>query len=490
MEKNNSTKIIKILIMVFIVIILIIGCLFIFLATDLFKSDKTLFLKYAMQLVGKEDSFFENDIVDYYTKIMETPVENESTLNFSSEQSMQDSQLINQLNITLNGKMDIMNKNIEESLSINYSPEVTLPINLRYKDGLFGYQTDYVGGKYIVDDRTQTNSSNTSQSNENEQNGQMITREDIENFVKKYGEIAVSQLSDDKFSKENSEDATIYKVNITSTDVNNMMKAVCESLKQDQETMEKFELDSDKIDDYLENLENNSQSDETSMDIALYKNNGKITKIETTSDGTTMSLEKIAQNENLQYKAIMSNENTSLELDLSYSGLATLQNVEDNYSLKLNSIDNGTETNVMTYNLRNKINFVDSVDIESFNDDNAVIYSRYDAAQMDSFSQAVNERMNQVNQVQMEELGISESQNPIIQAITLPIYYVFMNLQASDVINNTSLQEQEMNLNTNLNQGTEFYNNTNTLNQNMEFYNDASTLNQSIEPYDGTDMQW
>ena len=59
---KNNAKIIKILIIVVVIIILLVSGLFIFLTTDLFKSNKTLFLKYAMQLFGKEGSFIENNV--------------------------------------------------------------------------------------------------------------------------------------------------------------------------------------------------------------------------------------------------------------------------------------------------------------------------------------------------------------------------------------------------------------------------------------------
>ena len=105
--------------------------------------------------------------------------------------------------------MDIKNKNIEETANINYSPTVTLPINLRYKDNLFGYQTEYIGAKYIVDDR-EISSSITSDINSNENNEnneensnekENLTKKDIEDIVKKYGEIALGTSTRRKIQK-------------------------------------------------------------------------------------------------------------------------------------------------------------------------------------------------------------------------------------------------------------------------------------------------
>ena len=470
MNKENSARIIKILIIVFIIVILIIAGLFVFLATDLFKSNKTLFAKYTLELFGKNDSFIENNVFEYYKKIAETPFENQSTVSFSTSQEGQE--LVNQLNIILNGKVDLKNMSAEEGVSINYSPEVTLPVTIRYKDNLFGYQTEYVGSKYIVDDRSQT--STLSVTNENNEEEQMIAKEDISNLVKKYGEIVLNQLSDDKFSKDNNEGSTIYKVTLNGTDINNMINAICEALSQDQETIDKFGLDIDSINQYAKDVQNDNIDEETNIEIALYKNSGDITKIELKSEEIIVSLEKTLQNGNLQYKVILSKEDTNstknnvkIELDLSFAGLTTLQNVENNYLLNFNMSNNGEEKNIITYNINNTINFIDNIDIESFDDSNAVIYSKYDETQIDSFAQAVDERWQQVNQMQMEQLGISEEENPIVQAIVTPVFSMLLYTQASDTVNNVSLQTQ----------------------QDLTQQVDVNSFNQKFELYEGTNIQ-
>lgn len=467
--KNNSTKIIKILIIIFVVIVLIVGCLFVFLATDLFRSNKILFTKYASQLFSEKNSFIDNSVLDYYIKIMETPFENETTLSFNSEQNGQE--LVNQVNITANGKADVKNKIVEESIRINYSPEVIFPINLRYKGGLFGYQTDYVGGKYLVDDRNQTISSDVVSEDSN-QTEQTITEEDINNIISKYSEIAFAQLSEDKFSKENDGNTNIYKLNLTTTDIVNIINSVFEALKQDQETMDKLNIDSNEIDSFSSQIQNNLQDEETNIDIFLYKNGGKITKLEVKWGETTISLEKTTQDESLQYKAILSiassdTQIVNIEANFSYRGLSTLQSIEDNCLFNINMVDNGTTTNLITYNINNKVNFVDSINVESFDDNNAVIYSRYDKVQIESFAQAVNERIQQVNQTQMEQLGVSESQNPIIQAIMIPFSGLLIQSSSFDTINNASLQSQ----------------------QDLTQQVDVNSFNQKFELYQGTNIQ-
>ncbi len=470
MGKNNNTKIVKILIIIFIIIILIIGCLFIFLTTDIFKSNKILFMKYASQLASKENSLIEDNVIEYYGKILETPFENSTSLSFNASSNIGENQkLINQANISINGRMDIKNKNIEETANINYSPTVTLPINLRYKDNLFGYQTEYIGAKYIVDDRENSSSiiSDINSNENNEENAnekENLTKKDIEDIVKKYGEIALEQLPEEKFTKENEEETTVYKLEITQADIVNIEKAVLEELKQDQETMDKLKLEEEKITDYLETVqEGDVKNSESNIEIALYKTRGAISKLTVEVGGkANISLEKTKNGSTLQYKITIASEAINAELNVSYNGLKDLQNIVDSYSLKLSKVNNGTEEDIITYNLNNKIDFVDNVNIESFNDNNAVIYSKYNQDQINSFAQAVNERMEQVNQMQMGQLGLTDqSQNPILLAIMLPLSNIIAMPSNDNVTSQQDLTQQV----------------------------DVNVFNQKFELYQGTNIQ-
>ena len=456
MNKNKSTLIVKILIIVFIIILLIVGALIVYLSTDLFKSNKDLFTKYAMQILGEENSFIESDVINHYEKIMQTPFQNESTLSFNiTGGDAQQAQRVAQTNVTLNGQIDVKNKSFDENLSINYSPEVTLPIELRMKNGLFGYkQEQYISSKFIVDDRKRSTSSSSSNTNT-----QSITIEDIKAIFEKYGEIIFSGLTDDKFSKEKNDNDTVYKLTLTNVDLNNLEKSVLETLKDDSQTIEKLGLNSSNIESALDDIEDESQknSDET-IEFNLYKQNGNISKIELKNEEMTISIEKSLENNNLQYKILLGNEKGNLvEIDLSYSGLAS-QEEEANIVLQLNSQNSSSSSSAsnISYTLNNKVSFLDSCNIEDFNDDNALIFSKYDEEQIDSLTNSINERMTKVNEMQMEELGIDVSQNPL-GVITIPLS-IFIVGQASTTIDNTSLQQADV---TAFNQKFELYQGTN-----------------------------
>ncbi len=456
MNKNKSTLIIKILIILFIVILLIVAGLIVYLSTDLFKSNKTLFIKNASQILGKENSFIEDNVINHYEKIMQTPFQNESTLSFNiTGGDAQQAQRVSQTNVTSNGQIDIKNKSFDENLSINYSPEVTLPYELRMKNGLFGYkQEQYISSKFIVDDRN-----STSTSNNNNNTAQNITTEDIKAIFEKYIEIIFSSLTDDKFSKEESDSNTIYKLTLTNTDLINIEKSVLQTLKDDSETLGKLGLDASEIESTLNDIENESQenSDKTT-EINLYKQNENLTKIEFINENINVSLEKTVENNNIQYKILLGNEKGNLvKIDLSYSGLAS-QEEEANIVLQLNSQNSSSSSSAsnISYTLNNKVSFMDNCNIEDFNDNNAIIFSKYDEEQIDSLTDSINERMTQVNEMQMEELGIDVSQNPL-GIMTMPLA-IFIVGQAATTVDNTALQQADV---TAYNQKFELYEGTN-----------------------------
>ena len=107
----------------------------------------------------------------------------------------------------------------------------------------------------------------------------------------------------------------------------------------------------------------------------------KINKIELTiTDEYTILLEKTSKDENLEYKLMIypNKEEGSIEISVSYNGLPTLQKIEEKYAVK---IDKGQGEIYQEFYLNNKINFIDTLYVESFNSENAVIYSEYDDEQ-------------------------------------------------------------------------------------------------------------
>ena len=76
-----------------------------------------------------------------------------------------------------------------------------------------------------------------------------------------------------------------------------------------------------------------------------------------------------------------------------------------------NASENTTSHN--TYNMTNNVQFKNGVQIGDLTEENAVILNDKDNEYVSNLMNAIQQRMVEVNQVQMEELGVSEDQNPI-----------------------------------------------------------------------------
>ena len=124
-------------------------------------------------------------------------------------------------------------------------------------------------------------------------------------------------------------------------------------------------------------------------------------------------------------------------------------NVTETYEL----VYEGNDLNSIShyqYTITNNVQFVNSVEIEDLTDQNAVILNDKDNAYVTNLINAIEERLTEVNRLQMEELGVAEEANPI--QFLLPS--TFMSKGSS-----SSLNEQDVNA---FNEKFELYQNTNT----------------------------
>src|SRR5699024_10365422 len=104
---------------IILVILLIIlgGFTFVFVTTDIFRSNKYLFLKYLSQIADEK-------IVEYHTKVENNPYQDKG--NFSVEitkngEELESLQYINNFNISYEGKVNIPENKSEQAISLNYS---------------------------------------------------------------------------------------------------------------------------------------------------------------------------------------------------------------------------------------------------------------------------------------------------------------------------------------------------------------------------------
>ena len=114
-------------------------------------------------------------------------------------------------------------------------------------------------------------------------------------------------------------------------------------------------------------------------------------------------------------KIIIVFTDTKDEFEIDTSGNITKEPEQVASDNETNNSSNQSSKITYKYQYNNQINFESTIDIEEFSDDNAMILNNYEEEQVNNFLQQVVERIKQVNQKQMEELGRTESENPIMQ---------------------------------------------------------------------------
>lgn len=483
MNQKKNTKSLMILIIIVVILILIGGIAIAFFATDMFKSDKDLFFKYASKIVDSKEGFIENDLLKYFEKLETTPYNDEGSFstNMTSDKNEDDIiKNVNDFNITYSGNVDTANSKSYQEISLNYSDDVNFPINYKQIENKIGLQTKYVGKNYIAVETDKLNKLfgnsmliNTETLEKMQELDKVeLTDEEKNHILTTYKEILDKQLSNEKFSKVKESDQNGYKLSLTGEDIKNILVQILETLKNDEMTLNKLneyietlsnnseKLSANDIDSLIKNLNNNSNISDDKIDITIFSANGKTSKISISTEEIKINIQKEKNEDNLKYSIeLESSGSDSLKkvfVNAIYTGLSTMQNIQESYE-----IGTELEEGQLKYQFIKNVNFTDNINIEEFTDQNSLILTNYEPEQITNFLNAVGERITQVNKQQMEQLGLEESQNPIIYSI--PSLSLILGQSSSN-----------MNLPTNELNDTE----VNTFNEQFEMY--ASTNQRGV----------
>lgn len=531
MNQKKNTKILLILIII-IVIIILAGVGILVFATDIFKSDKEMFFKYMADIGDPKKGFIDEELKQYFEKKNNTPYndEGEFSVNISSDNEQKKFENVNNFNISFSGQVDTANSKAAQNISLNYSNDVKFPINYKQIENKIGLQTKYVGSKFVAIETEKLNKF-SEDLDDVESYGEMVDKlqkmgkveltEDEKSHIKDtYITVINQQLEKDKFSKVKESDMSGYKLSLTGTDLQNVLVKLLETLKNDQTTVDKLneylkiqknsaKITASQIDDAIKSIKDDTDFSDKNFEIAVYQKNRDVCKlvIETT-EGTIAIEKKIEGNQqNIVVSYEMKEDKKSkISFSANFENLESLQNIKENYELIISSpevtessttTDVDSEVVVYKYNFSNDVNFTDSATVEDFSSDNSLMLTDYDSDQVSSFLNAVVERISEVNEQQMGQLGLEASENPIVNIIpSIGLYLGNMN-----VLNqvNSNMSEAEIN---NFNQKFEAYESTNLKgvtvkgllsnislnNQSEETSNEIKEINYNGEEYEASEQ--
>ena len=446
MNQKKSKKIIVFVIILLLILIIISSLLLVYFLTDIFKGNKELFFKYISQISNNENGFVEQNVQTYLNKKNTNSYNNEGSFTINAiDSSITNIENLNNFNISFSGKKDHTNSKEEQNISLNYSSNVNFPLVYRKIGNQLGVQTDYVGSRFLTVESDKLNNLQGENINElkniinilgalgNLTNIQ-INQEQLTSYTNIF-----QNISEDKFSKLNDLNGTGYRLTLQGSESKELVINLLETLKNDQASLENLNnylkefknsnnITTNNIEELISNIKSNNYLDNETLEITVYKNNGKLSKLLISLNEGSLDIQKIITDEsNLQYNILLNlnynNENLTLNGKINLNNLNT-ENVKESYELSLQKSDKN-----YTYKLENNVNFTNDVSIEDFTTENTSPLTNFDEVTVENFLVTVRQRIEEVNNMQMLELGYQE--NPITKIIpNLGVY--------SDLINNLS----------------------------------------------------
>lgn len=472
-------KTLLIIIISLIVLIVVAGGVFtyLFLATDLFKSDKQLFLKYAVNMADNKNDI---NVLDSYNNKKKTmayensgsfTVNTELMNNSTSDIAMQMVQSVinfgNDTNISFSGKVDNANKKVEENVQINYSDNVNFPFTYKQEGEIYGIKADIVTPNYIAIQNNNlpellqkfgvtdvTNIPNKLEAQEIQ--SLKLTDEEKTHILNTYIMPMINGIADEKFSKEENNDKSVsYTLTLTYQEINNIIAQMLQTLSTDTMMINKIntilqelyqnqnmKITSEDIQKVVNNI-NAATIDDGVATIKVVQKDGKTMSLSVNANELTLKFEKVLNNSNVVYNiSLTDNKGNAFTIGLSYSGIDT-DSVFENFSVNISA----QKAMNVSYTFENTVTFGNQVSIEPMDLTKTAVLNNYPAEQVQPFMTQLGNVITKINTNQMTQIGYpTDMVNPMVMWFTMPVYLQIYN-SASESIQNNNLSEQEKDAN-------------------------------------------
>ena len=404
------------------------------------------------------------------------------------------------MNLNFAGNIDNAMQKAEALVKLNYSNDVNFSMLFKKSNGIIGIKLNDVVKKYLAVkenelinlpkklignipfDITAIDFSRISFSNE----------ADKDSTKNKYIQILKDNIDGSKFSKVKSMNSEGYCLEITNQKIIELMAKVLENLKSDEQTLNKLNSmlgtnwGSTEIDTIISFLSNVTIKDSKSR-ITIYQKDGKLNKLEIQfNDMVNITITKTSTEDDVNYNINAETEKFSINFDAKFSGLQTLQSIEENYSLEFLLGDS------YNYNIERTVNFTDDIEIKDFEDNEYADLNKMNKDQLTKLYETLINAIDKVHKEKLEKSGLKDN-NPL--EIILPDFtkLASANSEKSQLVdglenNNTNneidLLEEASNQDSNkdnTSNSNSLNNNNNTNNSNANDNSNSSNSNTSID---------
>ena len=242
-----------------------------------------------------------------------------------------------------------------------------------------------------------------------------FTESEIKELKEKYFSILDENLDEELFSKEKENDQTIIKLSMTEEKAKDVLIKIFQTIRDDETLLKKFSgvIDRDdlkqQIDDLVDELKDIEPDEKTTFEMKLSIKSKKVEKVEMNikegenitaniliensqnklsikayDEGDSileLQIEKETNENDVAYKIdiktdldteLADQEKAEIHLTVQYKNLATLDNVEENYELKLSTQDYDESNTDLKLNYTNVKQFSSNIKVEGINSENSI----------------------------------------------------------------------------------------------------------------------
>lgn len=446
----------KILLAVILILILLgIGGAYAYYGTDIFKTDKQVFLSYFKNEKAWPD-FNNKNLVEYTKKQENTAYTSDGKITFDipdvEDESMQ---MLRNINVSLEGKTNNPQKMSEQKITLDMGQGFNVPIQFKRDKETYGIQTGFLSDKIIAVRNEGLKELFKKFDIEDESIPDKIdfdttafTEEELKTLSEKYSKLLDDNLSDEMFSKEKKDGTTIIKLKMSATQLTEIAEKILNEVSNDQILTSKMTEENrnqmkESVKELMEKLKDEDLENST-FEMNLYAKSNKVEKCEILFiDGNSVSEKILIENsenkmaikayeeEKLVFEMTIEKANTlytikakiyeadeviaEIKLTMEYKNLEALDNVEEEYNIEVkihnesnneandDEVDSqfsqtleNLENMTISSKITRKVTFSPDLEIEKINKDNAFIINDATDEELQAFIMSIYQRLGLV----------------------------------------------------------------------------------------------
>lgn len=352
MYYGKKKGIIIAIVIIILLIVIAVGGVMLYLFTDLFKSNQTLFLKYIDQTMQSMKYEINEQTKDIIEAQKENPYQIKGTLNFDYDGSEnKQAEILKQIKVELETNANGQEEKTYTKASVLYQNQNLFNLEYANSNNIYALKSDEIVTAFIgvrnenlkvlaqklgMQDNSNIPDSITPIDYEDLLN---ISEEEKQHISDTYLPVIVNNIEKSKYSKQSNipitkegveYNTTAYRVDLTSEDIANISVKLLETLKQDSITLnfiatkakilnlpEEYTQVNNltkQIDEQIKKIEDSEKSPENGVSIVVYEEKGQ-----------TVLTEIIVKN-NVKFTLYTSNTNQKNSIYVMAENLSTSNN--------------------------------------------------------------------------------------------------------------------------------------------------------------------